>query len=110
LQPPFAAIGKNQAQQIATKASRYLANARLFNTMPRLGVTKAYTQQQGRDGKAANPEQSGDAVAGVVGDIKNGSHGLAYAGNDQKPQADLAGFGPDIRPNRDRQSPGANAP
>ena len=41
--------------------------------MPRLSVTKAYTQQQGRDGKAANPEQSGDAV----GEIKNGSHGLA---------------------------------
>jgi hypothetical protein len=55
--------------------------------MPRLGVPKAYAQQQGRDGKAANPEQPGDAVAGVVADIKNGSHRLAYAGNDQKPQA-----------------------
>jgi hypothetical protein len=26
-------------------------------------------------------------VAGVVADIKNGSHRLTYAGNDQKPQA-----------------------
>lgn len=32
-----------------------------------------------------------------MSDVKNGSHGLAYTSNDQKPQTDLAGLSLDLR-------------
>jgi len=51
-----------------------------------------------------------DTVPSIVSDIKNGSHCLAYASNDQKPQADLTSLGLDLRPDRDRQYPRADAP
>jgi hypothetical protein len=60
---------------------------------PRVQAAKAYTQQQCRDGKAANPKHPCDTVPNVMSDIKDGSHSLAKARNDQKPQTDFPGFG-----------------